>query len=404
MVENQIQKMSRNKLAARLNSLMSEVRNRIQAKGLLHSAAASSSGDSYVNIIPFVTRENNSRTNLGINNYSEHSFVNGTNPNAAVLIGLYDSQGTLDNADLYVVGTHQMVQINDVISALQGSTGTGWLMMFSDEPFTGWASVISNSTNDPSIEMAVPLQLAKPSAYIEGLADGFEGTRLLIPSSVKSATYQSSLVVLNIGTSGGNFAIKILDNTGQVLDSKSSYISTNGLYVNNDIRSSVNGTFGEIVIEPNDDALTLIANSVVRSSSGNGAFFPAYTLPPAERVSIGGVWTGSLTGGSTNAQVKVTLFQEKSMLYGMLEITSGTFPTTPKQFFISGGVRASGLASVTIDDVIDSDSALSWISFRMIGAINSAGTALEGATLYTDEQNRQNYGSFSLSRTGDVFQ
>ena len=92
------------------------------------------------------------------------------------------------------------------------------------------------------------------------------------------------------------------------------------------------------------------------------------------------------------------------MLYGLFEITSGSFPATSKQFVINGGILASGLASMSIDDVVDTDSANSWISFRIIGALNSSGNGLEGVTLYSDEQNRHNYGSFTLSRTGDIFQ
>ena len=271
-------------LSESLTHLANEVTARIQSTAIRDAAAASSQGSSYINILPFVTRENNSRTNVGLNNYSQDSFVNGTNPNANILIGLYDQQGNIAGAGNYVVRTHALTQINDVISSLNGSIGTGWLMMFSDEPFTAWASIISNSTNDPSIEMAIPIQIGKPSPFAEGLAVGYEGTRLMIPSSVKTGTYSSSLVVLNIGMSAGDFTAKLHDNNGQIVESKSISINSNGLYVNNDIRSAVNGTFGEIVIEPASDSVILMASSIVKSSSGNGAFFPAFTLPPLKNI------------------------------------------------------------------------------------------------------------------------
>jgi hypothetical protein len=363
----------------------------------------SSAITSYIYLIPFVTKENNYRTNLGLNNNCENSFVNGLNPSANILIGLFDQQGTLAGTGFYTVQTNQMLQLNDVITSLQGNIDTGWLILFSDEPISAWASVISNSTNDPSIEQAIPMQIVKPSAYVENLADGYFGTRLLIPSSTKTGSYQSSLVVVNIGMDAGPFTIKIYNNSGQLIDSKYISISSNGLYVNNDIRSSASGTYGQIVIEPNSDTLILAANSNVVSSSGNGAFFPAVTLPPPERKSMAGIWEGSLTGDSTDAQVKVMLFQEGSILYGFIDKVSGSFPTQLNSFLIHGMIRTSGLADLQIEEVVDTDSAQSWISFRFIGGINTAGTAWTGISLYADEQNRHSCGSFTLNWTGHIF-
>ena len=191
---------------------------------------AQAPGSSYVYIIPYVTTENNSRSNLGLNGYILDSIVKGPNPGANVLVQLYDPQGKLAGSGNYVVQPNQLVQVNNVIAALGGTIGTGWLMISSDEPVTAWASVILNSTNDPSIELAIDFQGRKPTAYVEGIARGDEPTRLLIQSSVKSGTFQSSLAVVNLG-GGGSFTIDTYDNNGGLLGSKSVTIGDSGMYV-----------------------------------------------------------------------------------------------------------------------------------------------------------------------------
>ena len=93
-------------------------------------------GSSYVYIIPYVTTENNTRTNLGLNGYILSSIVKGVNPSANVQVELYDQQGNLAGTGNYVVQPNELRQVSSVISALGGNIGTGWLLISSDEPIT----------------------------------------------------------------------------------------------------------------------------------------------------------------------------------------------------------------------------------------------------------------------------
>ena len=43
-----------------------------------------------------------------------------------------------------MVQSNELLQINDVITALNGDVDTGWLFILSDEPLYAWASVIFN--------------------------------------------------------------------------------------------------------------------------------------------------------------------------------------------------------------------------------------------------------------------
>src|SRR5438093_1382660 len=55
-------------------------------------AQMSTDGASYVNIIPYVAADANTRTNLGLNNFSQKSLTHGASPSTNVAIGLYDPQ------------------------------------------------------------------------------------------------------------------------------------------------------------------------------------------------------------------------------------------------------------------------------------------------------------------------
>jgi hypothetical protein len=86
---------------------------------------------------------------------------------------------------------------------------------------------------------------------------------------------------------------------------------------------------------------------VAPSANGTGAFFPAFALPPASLKSIAGIWEGPLTGTLINAQVKVTLLQEGTLLFGEIEIVSGSFPTAQKTISIRGSISNDGTSEVT---------------------------------------------------------
>jgi hypothetical protein len=363
-------------------------------------------GSSYSLMIPYVTRENDRRTNIGFNNYSTRSMMKGDNPEADVFMVLYDRSGNVVGNGSAVVHSNQMLQMNDVISALGGGTGTGWLMIFSDEPITAFATVILNSTNNPVIQLPVFMQTDKPGSFWEGQASMGANNRLMIQSSVKTGTFQSSLIVVNMASSGGTFTIKIYDDSGQLISTKTASINGYGMYIDDDIRGSVPGSFGQIVIEPNGDLL-LSANSLVLSHNGTAGFFPAVSMPPANMMQMAGEWQGTLAGSLINAQVKMEMFQEKGMIYGALEIMGGTFPISGTSFQFSGEMHPSSngfmfqvqgespLYSLTL--YIPS------LSRMPMGGMQGQGMQIQGQMLYIDEQGRKDAGTFTMTRTGHIF-
>ena len=70
------------------------------------------------------------------------------------------------------------------------------------------------------------------------------------------------------------------------------------MFVSNDIRSSVPGTYGQIVIEVDypeeyDGEPQIVATSLVESTTGPFAgFFPAFSLPQPNTMAIAGIWEG----------------------------------------------------------------------------------------------------------------
>jgi len=341
-------------------------------------------GYSYITIIPFVSRQSGVRTNLGLNNFTLSSVVSGDKPSANVLIFLVDQQGSMAGSNSYVIGFNELLQINDVIMDLQGDVDRGWLYIISDEPISPWASVILNSTNDPSIE----------------LGTRFGGRRLAIQSSVKTDTFISSLIILNLGD-GGNVKVRVYDPQGQEISSKEVFIQSFGLFLDDDIRQEVSGTFGQIVIEAVDDKPYLLASSIVKSTNGTGAFFPATTLPALNVKSIAGIWEGSLVGTTINAKIRVILNQEGGYLFGSLDVTGGTFPTTSSSISMSGFI----INDVTYQYLLESDdhfdSAVSFYTLHLY-APPVTGLKMSGKTLYADEKGLRETGTFTLERTGDI--
>lgn len=344
-------------------------------------------GYSYFSVIPFVTTENDTRTNLGLNNFSEFSLSKGANPAASVVVLLIDQQGLMHGEGIYVVQSNEMKQINNVISDLRGDIETGWLLILSDEPLTAWASVIFNSSNDPSIQ----------------LASEYGAQRLMIQSSAKTTTLESSLVITNIGPARGKVAIKIYDNNGRVIESKTRNVPPFGMYVENDIRGAVPQTFGQIVIESMDEGLLLVANSVVKSSDGTGAFFPATPLPSTNTKSIAGTWVGNLIGTRINTPIRITLFQEGARLFGNLEMEDrGSFPTASKEFSITGSIENDGALDRYFFQLDESfDAKVNFFSFSMRAALLS-GPQMGGKFLYVDESKQTDVGALTLMRAGGI--
>ena len=218
-------------------------------------------------------------------------------------------------------------------------------------------------SNDPAMELAIADQIFKPLAFVE--SQGTPSNPLLIQSSVKAGSFKSRLAVVNIGVGPGRLRIKLFDHNGSLQTSLPPVdIGANGMFVSDDIRSPVSGTFGQIVIEVED--LTpdqfyvkprIVATSLVESTTGPFAgFFPAFAMPQPDTPAMAGIWEGDLNGAIANARVKVTLFQERDMLYGALRILSGTFPTTHREFHIGGSI-VNGTIRLEVEDFFDDCSA-----------------------------------------------
>ena len=372
--------------------------------------------DNYSMVIPMVTNEDGARTNVGLNNITRHSVQSGADPEASVVILLYDPSGVADRFGIYTVRPNQMLQINDIFSKLNpleggGTATTGWLHIFSDEPITAWASVILDRVNnDPAMELSIADQIFKPSPFIE--SQGTPSNPLLILSSVKAGSFKSRLAVVNIGSGTGTLRIKLFDRNGAFQGSLPPVdVGQFGMFVSNDIRSSVPGTFGQIVIEVDyperyDGEPVIVATSLVESTTGPFAgFFPAFAMPRPDTPAIAGIWEGELTGEIMNAEVKVTLHQERDMLYGLLEILRGSFPTIDRQFLISGKI-VNGSILLEVQDFFDapptSDGLPPFIGYRLFAEAVDGGI-LSGDTIYFDEMERYDKGHFTWERSHDLY-
>ena len=376
--------------------------------------------DNYSIVIPLVTNEDGARTNVGLNNFTRYSVQKGADPEASVLILLYDPSGTLDRAGFFSVRSNQMRQINRIMTTLpphegRGTATTGWLLILSDEPITAWASVILDRvSNDPAMELAIGDQIFKPSAFVE--SQGTPSNPLLIQSSVKAGSFKSRLAVVNIGSGTGRLRIKLFDRNGVLQGSLPPVdVDESGMFVSNDIRSPVPGTYGQIVIEvdyPNPEQIDgeprIIATSLVESTTGPFAgFFPAFSLPRPNTTAIAGIWEGQVTGTIMNADVRVTLHQERDMLYGLLEILSGTFPTIDQEFLVSGEVvNRSFFLEIQdrFDACYEEDDPCTFIGYRLFAeAEDVEGKIMSGDTVYFDETGRFDRGEFQLERKRDVY-
>ena len=375
-------------------------------------------GDNYVSLIPLVTNENGARTNVGLNNFSRFSVHKQADPVASVLIQLRDPSGKLDREGVFSVRSNEMRQVNRIMTALPpveggGAATTGWLLIFSDEPITAWASVILDQVNnDPAVELAIADQIYKPAAYVE--STGTPSNPLLIQSSVKAGSFKSRLAVVNIGSGPGRLRIKLFDRTGRLQRTlPPADVDGFGMYVNNDIRSTVPGTWGQIIIEVEDLRPTradreplIIATSLVESTTGPFAgFLPAFAMPRSNTPAIAGIWEGTVTGEIMNAQVRMTLYQERDMLYGLLEILSGTFPTVNRHFLIRGAVT-NETYELEVRDFFDDcprpGAPCVFFGYRLF-APSISEDIMSGDTIYFDEADQSDKGRFRFQRKGAIY-
>ena len=205
--------------------------------------------------IPSVVEDAEVRTNLGINNLSGDV--------ANVQITVSNTGGSALGNKSVSVPPNGMVQINRVIQDIVGN-GTagvrGSISLDSGQSITAWASLIDNSTNDPSL-----------------LTSGMTGSaRLLIPSAANTRVFTSSLVIMNLGQTTGLISIKAYGTNGVVLGQTQTPLSIAALgtlYLENVLAElGITENYGPIEINSTNGS-PLMAASRVASQNGTGGFF-----------------------------------------------------------------------------------------------------------------------------------
>jgi hypothetical protein len=130
--------------------------------------------------------------------------------------------------------------LNSVNRTLTGSSGvsntTGYIRITSNQPVLGFGSVIDNSSDDPGL----------------ALSSSTGATRLIIPSSTNVNQFRSTVTVVNLsGDTAASVHITSRDPAGSVLAQKDVTIPPNGLYLEEDILSSLglSNRFGPLEIQ-----------------------------------------------------------------------------------------------------------------------------------------------------------
>ena len=214
--------------------------------------------------IPSIVENSQARTNLGINNLSKTQ--------ANVSLTLVDAEGIVLASKTVSVEPQGLKQINSVARFLfedsLGSDIDGNLYLESDQAISAWASQIDNTTNDPS------MLLSKRTGT----------TRLLIPSAANIGTFSSSLVLMNVGVTTAQVALKAYGTSGELLGESSAPVGIppNGIMSFASVLQSLGVTdnYGPIEIRSLND-VPLIASSRVSSTTRSGGFFEGLMFPEA---------------------------------------------------------------------------------------------------------------------------
>lgn len=214
--------------------------------------------------IPSIVENGRFRTNLGINNLSR-SQANGS-------LTLVDTESIVLGGKTVQVEAQGLKQINSVARFLfENSVGSDIqanLYLESDRPISAWASQIDNATNDPS------LLLSKRTGT----------TRVLIPSSANIGTFSSSLVLMNVGETTAQVALKAYGTSGELLGQSSAplMIAPDGIMSFKNVLQSlgVTNNYGPIEIT-SLNSVPIIASSRVSSASRSGGFFEGLKYPEA---------------------------------------------------------------------------------------------------------------------------
>jgi hypothetical protein len=200
-----------------------------------------------------------------------------------------------------------MRQINNIARVLESaSTVTGregYLILESNEDIRAWASQIDNATADPSME----------------LARSDSAARVLMPSSVSSSRFSTSLIVINTTAVDGQINLRIRDGAGTILASMMNRpIAGYGYLFFEDIHKSagLNNAFGPIEIEALS-GIRVMATERIASSERTSAYFEGVDADAAGRTvvlpySVENTEFRTNLGinnlGTTTASVNVSLF------------------------------------------------------------------------------------------------
>ncbi len=264
--------------------------------------------------IPFVVDNLAFRTNLGINNL-------GSTP-AAVDLLLAENNGLLVTQKSVTVPAHGMRQINNVIRELEEASGLtgreGYLILDSAESIGAWASQIDNVSLDPSLENS-------------GQETGATN-RILLPSSVSSGRFLTSLIVINTSAKAGTVAIRVRDGAGNLrLLVSSQPIAARGYFYFGDFyrAAGLSDVFGPIEVE-GSEGLQLLATERIFTQENTSAYFEGVDLARAAKTLVlpYAVDTtdfrtnlGINNPGTTPANVMVSLVAKDGLVKGSLTET-----------------------------------------------------------------------------------
>jgi chitodextrinase len=217
--------------------------------------------------IPSIVENGRFRTNLGINSLSKTQ--------ANVSLTLVDAEGIVLGGKTVQVEAEGLKQINSVARFLfeenVGSDIQANLYLESDQPISAWASQIDNTTNDPSLLLSTRTG----------------ATRILIPSSANIGTFSSSLVLMNVGVTTAQVAMKAYGTSGELLGQSSTplVIGPNGAVSFENVLQSLGVTdnYGPIEITSLNN-VPIIASSRVSSTTRSGGFFEGLKYSEASLV------------------------------------------------------------------------------------------------------------------------
>jgi len=219
--------------------------------------------------IPFVIDSEDFRTNLGINNLSDTT--------ATVDVLLVDSNGSLIAQMPATVPAHGMKQINHVMRELEKSGTTtgrqGYLILQSAQNIRGWASQVDNFSDDPGMEL--------------GRAESEAAGQLLLPSSVASSRFLTSLAVINSSDSPGSVTIRARGAEGSALGVVSRSILGKGYLFFQDFYQSLglSDVFGPIEVETAGGIRVLAAERIYSRESTSG-YFEGVPLAIASQMTV----------------------------------------------------------------------------------------------------------------------